>query len=312
MKKNIVIAFAIIAAIVSIAIILYFGLNSGRKDRVSEVDGMVMVYIAAGGFPMGYEENVFTDDKYANQFPKHIVYLDGYWIDKTEITNGMFSKFVNATQYTTEVEKIGNGYVASDVTVYWAKVEGASWKTPRGPDSSISGMENHPVVQVTWNDANAYCEWAGRRLPTDAEWEKAARGNDMRMYPWGNNDPTGELANLPDISLYKVLKFEWLNNGIDDGFAFTAPVGSYPKGASPYGILDMAGNVWEWVSDWAGKYVAEDSPSRNPTGPSSGEYHVIRGESWDVNYGNAAVDRQADSPDGRSASLGFRCAYSGE
>ena len=312
MKKNIVIASAIIVAIVAIVVIYYFGFRNVSKDRVSEVDGMVMVYIPAGEFPMGYEGEVFAGDKYANQFPSHVVYLDEYWMDKTEITNGMFSKFVNATQYTTEVEKIGNGYVASNAAVYWEKVDGATWKTPRGPGSSISRMENHPVVLVTWNDANAYCKWAGRRLPTEAEWEKAARGTDMRMYPWGNEDPSGELANFPDINLDNELKLEWLNTEIDDGFAFTAPVGSYPKGASPYGILDMAGNVWEWVSDWAGVYVAEDAPSRDPTGPSSGEYHVIRGESWDMNYGNAAVDHQADLPDGRSASLGFRCAYSGK
>jgi len=253
---------------------------------------------------------VSSDKKFANQFPKHIVSLDGYWIDKTEVTNDMFSKFVTATTYITEVEKIGNGYVASDVTVYWVKVEGASWKTPHGPSSSISGLENHPVVQVTWNDADAYCKWADRRLPTDAEWEKAARGIDMRIYPWGDSEPTGDLANFPDISLYKEIKLEWLNNGIDDGFAFTAPVGSYPKGASPYRILDMAGNVWEWVSDFAGEYNAENYPSHNPTGPASGEYHIIRGGSWDMYYGDAAVNRQADLSNGRSASLGFRCAYS--
>jgi formylglycine-generating enzyme required for sulfatase activity len=312
MKKSTILVAAVITIIVIVALaIIIIRLRTTATERVSEIDGMIMVNIPAGNFDMGYRDFDPTDNRYTMQQPQHTVYLDEYWMDKTEVTNAMFAVFVADTQYVTEVETIGNGYVAADPVTYWVKVDGASWRTPRGPDSTIVGFENHPVVQVTWNDANAYCRWAGRRLPTDAEWEKAARGTDMRLYPWGNDDPTGELANFPDTNLYQYLKFEVLNNGIDDGYAYTAPVGSYPKGASPYGILDMAGNAWEWVSDWFGADYYKHAPAQNPAGPSSGEMHIIRGGSYDASYGDSAVNRAADWPDGRSASLGIRCAYSG-
>jgi serine/threonine-protein kinase len=280
------------------------------REKKSEIDGMIMVNIPAGEFTMGYKNPESAKYTAHMQQPEHVVDLDDYWMDKTEVTNAMFALFVGDTHHITEVETIGNGYVATNPETYWEKVDGASWRTPRGPGSSIIGFDDHPVVQVTWNDAKAYCAWAGRRLPTEAEWEKAARGTDMRMYPWGNDEPTGELANLPDINLYNFIKMDALNNGIDEGYAFTAPVGSYPKGASPYGIVDMAGNVWEWIYDWFGEDYYKIAPLKNPAGPSTGEAHIIRGGSWDASYGDSSVNRAVDWPDGRSASLGFRCAIS--
>jgi formylglycine-generating enzyme required for sulfatase activity len=285
-------------------------LGIGSK-MVSKIDGMTMLYIPAGEFSMGYQDYDPSLQMYQMQFPLHMVYLASYWIDETEITNQMFTKFIDETKYVTDAEKNGYGIVALP-QVYWQKVNGASWEKPRGPDSNISELENHPVVQISWNDANAYCLWAGRRLPTEAEWEKAARGFDMRLYPWGNSKPTGELANLPDIKFADYIKIDFITSEIDDGYTFTAPVGSYPDGASPFGVLDMAGNVWEWVNDWFGEDYISDSPMQNPIGPSSGEVHIIRGASWDVYYGDMAVNRQIDWPNASSASLGFRCAFSDE
>jgi formylglycine-generating enzyme required for sulfatase activity len=311
MKNPKIVAVVVLSIIIVAALsIIVLRLTMTIREKKSEIDGMIMVNIPAGEFAMGYK-NPESAKYVANmQQPEHVVDLDDFWMDKTEVTNAMFALFVGDTHYITEVETIGNGYVATNPETYWVKTDGASWKTPRGPGSSIIGFDDHPVVQVTWGDANAYCAWAGRRLPTEAEWEKAARGTDMRMYPWGNDEPTGELANLPDINLYNFIKLDVLNNGIDDGYAFTAPVGSYPKGASPYGIVDMAGNVWEWIYDWFGEDYYKIAPLKNPAGPSTGEVHIIRGGSWDASYGDLSVNRAIDWPDGRSASLGFRCAFS--
>jgi formylglycine-generating enzyme required for sulfatase activity len=271
---------------------------------------MVMMFVPSGEFTMGYQEIIQSNEQNKKmQQIAHVVSLDNYWIDKTEITNDMFAKFVNATNYVTEVENFGSGYVAMPI-VYWQKVDGASWKHPRGPNTDLINLGNHPVVQVTWKDASEYCKWAGRRLPTEAEWEKAARGDDMRKYPWGNNDWTGEQANMTDNNFYEYIQFKEMTSDKNDGYSFSAPIGSYPKGASPYGILDMAGNVWEWVSDWYGEGYYLSAPKHNPLGPSTGEVHIIRGMSWDIDYGEAAINRQINFPDGRSASLGFRCASS--
>jgi formylglycine-generating enzyme required for sulfatase activity len=285
-------------------------LGIGSK-MVSKIDGMTLMFVPSGEFGMGYRDYDSADQKYDYQFRQHFVTLDSYWIDATEVTNAMFSKFVQETNHVTDAEKNGNGHVALP-QIYWQRVDGATWRNPLGPDSNINGLGKHPVVQVSWNDASAFCQWAGRRLPTEAEWEKAARGTDMRLYPWGDSEPTGKLANFPDMNFAKYIQLDFMKTDVDDGYTFTAPVGSYPKGASPYGVLDMAGNVWEWVNDFSGGEELNDLPSENPTGPASGEVHVIRGASWDINYGEAAVNRQMDWPGESSASLGFRCALSSD
>ena len=247
------------------------------STKISPKDGMEMVYVPAGEFLMGSPDG---EGDY-NQHPQHRVYLDAYWIDRTEVTNAQYQKCV---------------------------AEGACKSNNEWPDFNAS---DQPMVCVSWYDAQAYCEWAGRHLPTEAEWEKAARGTDGRRFPWGNawDVHTTRRLNFAD----KNTDFDWSDMTTDDGYQYTAPAGSYPVGASPYGALDMAGNAREWVADWYDDNYYAHSPSRNPTGPDSGSAHVLRGGSWkDSQAFVRAAFRirgvQIDSSSYCNVSYGFRCA----
>ena len=243
-------------------------------------DGAEMVLVPAGEFVMGSED--YDDEK-----PRHRVYLDAFYVDKFELTNALFERFVRSTGHQTTAEREGWAYALTGSK--WDKVNGAAWKTPQGPGSSAD--TSHPVIQVSWQDADAYCRWAGKRLPTEAEWEKAAHGTDGRKYPWGEQWDASR-ANSSESKLGR-----------------TTPVGSYASGASPYGAHDMAGNVWEWVADWYDKDYYKRSPERNPQGPDSGTSRVLRGGSWyngPVNLRTAY--RYYNSPDYRGDGFGFRCA----
>ncbi|NIM15363.1 MAG: SUMF1/EgtB/PvdO family nonheme iron enzyme, partial [Candidatus Aminicenantes bacterium] len=255
-------------------------------------DGIIMVYIPGGEFTMG--SNDFDDEK-----PIHTVYLDGYWMGKYEITIKQYMKFVNATKthYPEWLEQ-GNKYnINTGADDYYKE---------------FLSNENNPIVGISWNDANAYCDWLSTeknlifKLPTESQWEKAARGTDSRTYPWGNSPPSGEKVNFADIKLLEKEKiFSWVDKNIDDGYAYTAPVGSYHNGASPYGLLDMAGNVWEWCYDWYDIYSAE--PQKNPTGPESGSNRVVRGGGWLGGAGYLrCANRSYHRPSNRVNSLGFR------
>jgi iron(II)-dependent oxidoreductase len=239
-------------------------------------DGKEMVLVPAGEFLMGtsdaqIEDFLQTHPDWKREWlgieqPQHRVYLDAFYIDKTEVTNAEYKRFVEATGHKPP---------------------------PHWQDGQIpAGQENYPVTHIHQpDDAQAYAAWASKRLPTEAEWEKAARGTDGRIYPWGNDwDP--EKAN--------VLGSEW--NG-------PAPVGTYgPAGASPYGALDMAGNVWEWCSDWYAADYYLGSPLRNPQGPSEGRHHVVRGGSWfdPPEYARCAF-RYGLYPRRLFTNQGFRC-----
>jgi eukaryotic-like serine/threonine-protein kinase len=264
--------------------------------QVSPIDGMQMVFVPFGPFKM-------------NRYGSDVI-LDGYWMDQTEVTNAMFAKFMRASAYVTDAEKNGGTYeyILSEKGDYFEKVEGVSWYHPKGENTNINGIENHPVVHVSWNDATAYCAWAERRLPTEAEWEKAASWNEQTSqkyrYPWGR-EFDGTLVNFCDQNC----SVEWADKNFDDGYAETAPVGSYPKGASPYGALDMAGNVIEWVSDWFGPIDFTKEPVSNPKGPDSGEERVLRGGGWFTQATFTLVgNRISSEPDRPTYYTGFRCA----
>jgi serine/threonine-protein kinase len=270
----------------------------------SPVDNMLMVCVPSGDFLMGSADN--DPQAAGDEKPQHQVYLDAFWIDQTEVTNAMFERFVSATGFQTEAENRGTGLVLDFKLGIWKAAQGANWRHPRGPTSDISGLGDHPVVQMSWNDAMAYCQWAGRRLPTEAEWEKAARGSDARIYPWGNQGVAGNLLNFADVKL----KMDWADKNVDDGFQFTSPVGNYPAGASPYGVKDIAGNAWEWVLDWYGEDYYQNSPLENPKGPSSGYFRIWRGGSWVNTIINVrATNRSKSYPNNREDYIGFRCAY---
>jgi len=291
------------------------------SQKTSDKDGMLIVYVPEGNFQMGTTDEQYPkvlqmcvqtgatqgdcETSLKEEKPAHTVWLDAYWIDRTDVSNAQFQGFVNASNYKSDAEKVGQSYVYDVPSKKWVETAGADWKHPRGPQSSVSGLQNHPVVQISWNDAAAYCQWAGRSLPTEAQWEKAARGTDGRIFPWGNLNPAGNLLNFSDKNLDDSLS----DKSIDDGYQLTSPVGNYPDGASPYGALDMAGNVWQWTSGWDGPYNNADQ--RNPTGPVSGESRVRRGGSWvDDIYNVRSAYRFPASPTNSTPNSGFRCADS--
>jgi serine/threonine-protein kinase len=286
------------------------GVAAGQERVVRGTDGAEMVVVAAGPFAMGSSpEDVARgiaecrkrakpdheskcEAWFRAEGPQRQVALDAYAIDRHEVTNALFAKFADATGFRTTAEQDGSGWVRrqKDGVWGWENVKGATWRAPGGPGTSA--VPAHPVVQVSWADASAYCTWAGGRLPTEAEWEKAARGPDRRRYPWGDQwDTTRATAR--------------------HALKGTAAVGSHPAGASPYGVHDMAGNVWEWTADWyAPDYYAQSAP-QNPKGPAAGVERVVRGGSWlNEPFFLALTHRVEGRPQARANNLGFRCARS--
>jgi formylglycine-generating enzyme required for sulfatase activity len=260
---------------------------------VSPTDGMKLIGIPAGGFWMGSDkDDVFAEP---DEWPQRRVQLAGYWMDETEVTNAEYARCVSAGACTPPPTVFG----AFSPHAYYGE----------------AAYDDYPVVNVTWEQASQYCTWAGRRLPTEAEWEKAARGVSGRRFPWewiGVADP--EKLNFCD----QRCDFVWHVADVDDGYAETAPVGSYPKGASPYKVLDMAGNVWEWTADWYGAGYYKEGPARDPLGPDTGIWRVVRGGSWlDGVRGRTLVyarsaNRYYQFPDTARSDIGFRCVLSAE
>jgi len=304
-----------------------------------------MVWIPKGEFMMGGD----NDQSSADEYPKHRVAVDGFWMDQSELTNAQFAQFVKATNYITTAERKPNWeelkkelppgttkpddsllvpaslvffsprdrITSNDASQWWEWRRGADWKHPRGPGSNIKGKENYPVVQVSWYDAQAYCKWSGKRLPTEAEWEYAARGGlGNNIYPWGNEP----------IDQGKAKCNSWqgtfpYKNNLKDKYFYTAPVKSYmPNG---FELYDMAGNVWEWCSDYYNNsyYSAVSKPEgiKNPKGPivsydpdePFARKRVIRGGSFLCNDGYCSgyrvARRMKSTEDSGLENVGFRC-----
>jgi sulfatase modifying factor 1 len=272
-----------------------------------------MAWIPSGAFLMG------TNDKksFQNERPAHLVQVEGFWMDEHDVTNAEFAKFTVATGYVTTAERKIDW---EDLSTWWRWVKGANWRHPEGPESSIQGRENHPVVQVSWYDAVAYAQWAGKRLPTEAEWEFAARGGlESKRYVWGEVFKPGgkHMANTWQ-GLFPV------RDAGEDGFVGTSPVGSFP--ANGYGLYDVAGNVWQWSSDWyrtdSNIEAASKNVCRNPRGPTESydpgdpysPKRVVKGGSFLCNpsycesYRPSA--RRGTPPDTGSSHTGFRCVVS--
>jgi formylglycine-generating enzyme len=311
-----------------------------------------MVWIAGGEFTMGNNDV----RSFPNERPAHRMHVEGFWMDEHDVTNAEFAKFVEATGYVTTAEKrpdweelkkqlppgtpkpddsvlVAGSLVftptsqpvpLNDLSAWWRWVPGACWRHPEGSDSNITGRESHPVVQVSWDDAVAYAKWAGKRLPTEAEWEFAARGGlEGKRYIWGNEfRPNGKHMANTWQGLFPV------TNTAEDGFIGTSPVKSFPPNG--YGLYDMAGNVWQWCSDWyrvdaftqiatelASKNVCRDTGGPNeswdPTDPDAPK-RVVKGgsflcsSSYCESYRPSA--RRGTPPDTGSSHTGFRCAIS--
>jgi sulfatase modifying factor 1 len=286
---------------------------SGSTDTMTRIPG--------GTFLMGTDDDVgYPDD---GEGPIREVMVDPFYMDQYSVSVCAFSKFIVATGYQTEAEQFGNSYVfhallpsSTKCTLdmlghtvpgleWWYNVEGADWAHPFGPESGIQGLENHPVTHVSYRDAIAYCEWAGKRLPTEAEVEFAARGGlAQKRYVWGDElMPGGKhmcnifQGNFPDY-----------NSG-EDGYIGTAPIDAFkPNG---YGLYNMAGNVWEWVFDWWSPDFHVNGPRDNPIGPPTGERRLNRGGSYlcHDSYCNRyrVAARTSNTPDSSTGNLGFRC-----
>jgi sulfatase modifying factor 1 len=276
--------------------------------------GIEQCAIPAQTFRMGDRHG---DDRYRDgETPVHEVTLDAFRIDAAPVTNRDFAAFVAGSGYVTEAERYGYSAVfhlavaaePEDVmgqaagAPWWVGVQGADWAHPGGPRSGIGELDDHPVVHVTWHDATAYCAWAGRRLPTEAEWECAARGGlDGLRYPWGDQVGADWECNIWQGTFP-------VRNTAADGFVTTAPVRTYRPNA--YGLWQPVGNVWEWCADWFDSGYYAVSPRVRPAGPDRGDQRVLRGgsylchESYCNRYRNSA--RSANTPDSSMGNAGFR------
>ena len=291
-------------------------------EQKGSTDGMVR--LEGGKYLMGY---VGPEEWQADgEGPVRAVTLGPFWLDQTAVSNEQFEQFVQATNYLTESERFGWAYVfigqlskskqrklretkTEPGLQWWYAIDGAYWRKPEGPGSTIKKRMDHPVVSVSWNDAIAYAQWAGKRLPTEAEWEYAARGpSEGTMYPWGSDlEPNGKhrcniwQGNFP------------LTNTAEDGYEWTAPVRAFRK--MDWGFYNMIGNVWEWTADWFSPtwHGTESVATRvNPQGPPTGENRVMKGGSFlcHTSYCNRyrLGARTASAPDSATTNLGFRCA----
>jgi formylglycine-generating enzyme required for sulfatase activity len=259
----------------------------------------------AGGFPADGEG------------PVRAIQLDAFYIDRAPVTNAQFKEFAERANYITDAERFGWSFVfAGSLEAgkpgtqpaglpWWRRTEGATWRNPEGPDSSPGPREDHPVVHVSWRDASAYAAWAGKRLPTEAEWEYAARGGlEQKLYPWGDELTPGgrHLCNIWQGEFPE-------HNTAEDGYVTTSPIDAYP--ANGFDLLSTAGNVWEWSADWFSPDEHLVANRDNPQGPAHGMAKVIKGGSFlcHASYCNRyrVAARTSNTPDSSTSNMGFRC-----
>ena len=279
-----------------------------------------MVDLPGGTFLMGTDyAEAFPDD---GEGPVREISLSPFRIDRFPVTNKLFRSFVSETGYSTDAEQFDWSFVfwshlpASRIrelvvdTVanapWWCKVRGAKWDSPEGPGSHIENRSHHPVVHVSWGDAQAYCKWSGQRLPTEAEWEYAARGGLVqKLYPWGDKlRPNGEHR-------CNIWQGDFPNRDTaEDGYSGTCPVDAFPPNG--YGLYSLSGNTWEWCADWFDTKFHQEGPRLNPTGPTHGSARVMKGGSFlcHKSYCNRyrVAARTSSTPDSSTSHLGFRCA----
>jgi formylglycine-generating enzyme len=288
------------------------------KDNPNRMHMDHLITLPGGEFLMGTNDKTgFPAD---GEGPVRKVFIKPFAIDQYAVTNKQFGEFVNGTNYITEAEKYGWSFVfhllvseAAKKSVknsvhgspWWFVVDGANWRHPEGPDSTIEQRMDHPVVHVSWNDAIAYCQWSGKRLPTEAEWEYAARGGlEQKTYPWGDElMPDGKHhCNIWQGNFPK-------ENKMEDGYLSTAPVHAFPPNG--YNLYNVVGNVWEWCSDWFSP-IHDKNSIENPIGPSKGTAKVMKGGSYlcHDSYCNRyrVAARTQNTPDSSTGNIGFRCA----
>jgi sulfatase modifying factor 1 len=288
------------------------------QTRAGSTEGMIK--LDGGKFLMGTDvADGFPKD---GEGPIREVLLDPFYVDLCPVTNERFQEFVSATGYRTEAERIGWSFVfrghipkekqseLAEASVpglnWWCKMNGGDWRHPEGPDSNIEHRERCPVVHVSWNDASEYCTWAGKRLPTEAEWEYAARGGlEQKLYPWGDElTPAGQhlcniwQGNFPELDL------------AEDGYSAPAPVDAFPPNG--YGLYTVTGNTWEWCNDWFHPWYHIVATRTNPVGPNQGNSRIMKGGSYlcNASYCNRyrVAARTSNTPDSATTNIGFRCA----
>ena len=290
---------------------------SAERQRAANGSAEGMVLLDGGPFLMGSEDaDCIPAD---GEGPIREVRIDSFFMDRYPVTNARFAEFVQATGYTTEAERfrwsyVFQGHLREQLAAgalhppklrWWLKVDGADWRHPEGPDSSVAGREQHPVVQVSWADAAEYAKWAGKRLPTEAEWEYAARGGlEQKRFPWGDDlTPEGRhlcniwQGNFPEVDL------------AEDGYSAPAPVDAFPPNG--YGLGVITGNTWEWCADWFSPDYHLMATRDNPVGPAVGNTRAMRGGSYlcHASYCNRyrVAARTQNTPDSATTNIGFRC-----